>query len=282
MHGKKLALLTPVDRYGEDALTAASEKQHFSESRELAEPYMASLASPLYQKRLQQRQQDAARLEGTLAQLTQTQQQQNVQASELQQALQQQGGGRLQQLQQDIDRCCKERDTQHTQYLRYQQLVLALGLSDRLTAEFFLQNIATAKMQVEHFSQSIAELETQSDTVKLQLQTQVQQQQQLSTELSALNKRQSNIPARQLQIREQLCHALDIAESSLPFVGELLQVKPNETRWQGAVERVLHNFALSLLVPDELYSKVTEFIEHTQLGLAWFITAFARKNWHSL
>jgi uncharacterized protein YPO0396 len=263
---KKVALLTPVDRYGEDALTAASEKQHFSESRELAEPYMASLASPLYQKRLQQRQQDAARLEGTLAQLTQTQQQQNVQASELQQALQQQGGGRLQQLQQDIDRCCKERDTQHTQYLRYQQLVLALGLSDRLTAEFFLQNIATAKMQVEHFSQSIAELETQSDTVKLQLQTQVQQQQQLSTELSALNKRQSNIPARQLQIREQLCHALDIAESSLPFVGELLQVKPNETRWQGAVERVLHNFALSLLVPDELYSKVTEFIEHTQLG----------------
>lgn len=129
-----------------------------------------------------------------------------------------------------------------------------------------MQNIDTAKLQVEHFSQTITDLETQSDAVKLQLQTQLQQQHQLSAELSALNKRQSNIPARQLQIREQLCHALDIPESSLPFVGELLQVKPNEVRWQGAVERVLHNFALSLLVPDELYRKVTEFIQHTYLG----------------
>lgn len=134
---KMVDLLTPADKFGQEALTAASEKQHFSESRELAEPFIASLATPLYQKRLQQRQQDATRLEGTLAQLTQTQQQQDVQASELQQALHQQGGGRQQQLQQDIDRCCKERDAQHTQYVRYQQLALALGLSDRLAAEFF-------------------------------------------------------------------------------------------------------------------------------------------------
>lgn len=263
---KKVELLTPVHKFGEEALTAADEKQHFSVSRELAEPFIASLAIPLYQKRLLQRQQDASKLESTLVKLTQAQQQQDVQTSELQQALQQQGGGRLQQLQQEIDRCVKERDSQQTQYVRYQQLALALGLSDRLDAEVFLRNIDTAKSQVEQFSQTIHGLETQSDTLKLELQAQSKHQQQLSDELSALKKRHSNIPARQLQIREQLCQALDVPESTLPFVGELLQVKPNEVRWQGAVERVLHNFALSILVPDDLYRQVTDFIEHTHLG----------------
>ncbi|RVU34337.1 hypothetical protein EOE67_15835 [Rheinheimera riviphila] len=263
---KKVDLLTPIDKFGEEALQAAREKQHFNDCRELAEPYIASLAVPLYQTRLAQRQQDAVKLAQELEKLSSLQQQQDSKAGELQQALQQQGGGRLQQLQQDIDRAGKERDLKQTQYQRYQQLAQALGLADTLSATIFSQNIAAAKLQVDNFSAGLTALETQTDELKQQLRTQQLEQQQLATELSALNKRQSNIPSRQLQIREQLCQALDIAESTLPFVGELLQVKPNEVRWQGAVERVLHNFALSLLVPDELYSKVSEFIEQTHLG----------------
>ena len=41
-----------------------------------------------------------------------------------------------------------------------------------------------------------------------------------------------------------------IAEAALPFVGELIQVRSEEQGWQGAIERVLGGFALSLLVDD--------------------------------
>ena len=40
----------------------------------------------------------------------------------------------------------------------------------------------------------------------------------------------------------------------MPFAGELLQVREEETAWEGAIERLLHNFGLSLLVPERHYA----------------------------
>ena len=54
-------------------------------------------------------------------------------------------------------------------------------------------------------------------------------------------------------------------EDDLPFVGELIQVKESEKAWQGAIERVLHGFGLSLLVSDSVYSKVSKVVDETNL-----------------
>jgi uncharacterized protein YPO0396 len=51
----------------------------------------------------------------------------------------------------------------------------------------------------------------------------------------------------------------------MPFSGELLQVREEEKDWEGAAERLLHNFALSLLVPDEHYARVAEWVDKTNL-----------------
>ncbi|WP_241901761.1 ATP-binding protein [Vibrio breoganii] len=69
-----------------------------------------------------------------------------------------------------------------------------------------------------------------------------------------------------MNLRERLCEALEVDEETLPFVGELVQVKSSQSLWQGAIERVLHNFALSLLVPPHLYQQVSEFVENNHLG----------------
>jgi uncharacterized protein YPO0396 len=39
-------------------------------------------------------------------------------------------------------------------------------------------------------------------------------------------------------------------EEEIPFVGELLRVLESESLWEGAIERVLRNFALDQLVPE--------------------------------
>ena len=46
----------------------------------------------------------------------------------------------------------------------------------------------------------------------------------------------------------------EVAEDALPFAGELIQVRPEERDWEGATERLLHNFGLSLLVTDAHYA----------------------------
>ncbi|MEZ4733590.1 MAG: SbcC/MukB-like Walker B domain-containing protein [Caldilineaceae bacterium] len=97
-------------------------------------------------------------------------------------------------------------------------------------------------------------------------QNQVHDQWQSSTaELASLNARQSQIPSQNLTLRRQILDALQIPESDVPFVGELLRVREKERAWEGAVERLLHNFGLRLLVPETHYPRVSRYVNQTNL-----------------
>ena len=85
-------------------------------------------------------------------------------------------------------------------------------------------------------------------------------------EVQALQRQPSNIPADMLEMRRNIAAAIGISESALPFVGELIEVKSGEAEWQGAIERVLHGFALSLLVDERHYSALANHINTTHLG----------------
>lgn len=87
-----------------------------------------------------------------------------------------------------------------------------------------------------------------------------------AAEIRAMRERPSNIPSKLLALRSRLASALDLPEDSLPFAGELLQVKKEEVRWQGAIERVLHNFSLSILVADEHYEALSNHVDAETLG----------------
>ena len=52
----------------------------------------------------------------------------------------------------------------------------------------------------------------------------------------------------------------------LPFAGELIQVRTDATEWEGAAERVLHNFSLSMLVPNRFYDAVATWINEHHLA----------------
>lgn len=88
----------------------------------------------------------------------------------------------------------------------------------------------------------------------------------LRTEIAAMERQRSNIPARLLDIRDRLARDLNVPEEKLPFAGELIEVKPDEAHWQGAIERVLGGFARSLLVSDKHYAAVVGYLNETHLG----------------
>ncbi len=85
-------------------------------------------------------------------------------------------------------------------------------------------------------------------------------------EVQALKRQPSNIPADMLELRARIASCIGISEAALPFVGELLEVKPDESSWQGAIERVLRGFALSLLVDERHYPALSNHINSTHLG----------------
>jgi uncharacterized protein YPO0396 len=89
-------------------------------------------------------------------------------------------------------------------------------------------------------------------------------------EVRALESQPSNIPADMLELRNKIASAIGVSVTALPFAGELIEVKQDELPWQGAIERVLRGFALSLLVDERHYSALSNYINSTYLGQRLF------------
>lgn len=104
---------------------------------------------------------------------------------------------------------------------------------------------------------------------------------ELNTELLSLQQRKSSIPKRQLDLRGMLCRELRLDEDTLPFAGELIAVREEESDWEGAAERLLHSFALAILVPGEHYRAVSDWINghHLDMRVVYYqVPATAMKN----
>ncbi|MGE2736036.1 ATP-binding protein [Mycolicibacterium vaccae] len=75
----------------------------------------------------------------------------------------------------------------------------------------------------------------------------------------------SALPEFALLMREQICAAVDVDTAELPYVAELMDLRPDQTRWRTAVEKVLRGAGLRLLVPDQHWTKVLRFVNETNM-----------------
>jgi len=89
----------------------------------------------------------------------------------------------------------------------------------------------------------------------------------VAADMETLRKHRVLIPREFVTIRVAVCAATKIQAGDLPFAGELIEVKGEHRDWTGAIERLLHQFGVSLLVPERHYVAVAEFINRQHLGL---------------
>lgn len=92
------------------------------------------------------------------------------------------------------------------------------------------------------------------------------QKEELEKELNSLGHRNSNIPLKNIEVRKFITDGIGLSETDIPFAGELIQVKQDEKEWNYAIERLLHNLGLTLLVAERSYKKVTEFVKANNLN----------------
>ena len=141
-----------------------------------------------------------------------------------------------------------------------------LGWSLPNAPQAFAELLGIAQQEVENWEQRSSENREEQFRLAAQKKEAETAFLQATQEVQALQRQPSNIPADMLEMRHEIAAAMGISESALPFVGELIEVKPDEVEWQGAIERVLHGFALSLLVDEGHYSALTNHINNTHLG----------------
>ncbi|OGT23690.1 MAG: hypothetical protein A2342_08275 [Gallionellales bacterium RIFOXYB12_FULL_54_9] len=188
------------------------------------------------------------------------------QQSDLKQAIADNGGRRIEEIKGQISHLEKERERQKRAYDDYAAACVQLELPRAQSLDTFHDNrrhAATLKPDLEADKVKLSE---ERDQIKVAIHAIDSRCKILTTEINSLKLRKSNIPSPMLRLRESLCAALEIPEDDLPFAGELLQVQSRESAWEGAIERVLHGFGLSLLVGDAHYSAVSAYVDRTHLA----------------
>jgi len=101
--------------------------------------------------------------------------------------------------------------------------------------------------------------------IKRELMEKKQSKNSLKDEFDSLLNRDNNIPLRNIAIRDSITSALKMDRDLLPFVGECIRVKESESMWEIAIERLLHSFALCILVDKKDYQRVNNYINNNNL-----------------
>ncbi|MCP9274998.1 ATP-binding protein [Mycolicibacterium arenosum] len=70
----------------------------------------------------------------------------------------------------------------------------------------------------------------------------------------------SALPESAIAMRDLICAAIGLDAGDLPYVAELMDLRPDQNRWRVAVEKVLRGVGLRLLVPDRHHAAVLRFV----------------------
>jgi uncharacterized protein YPO0396 len=178
------------------------------------------------------------------------------------------GGDRLNQLKVGLDNTELEYNRASRASSEYQEAARRLNLDATLSESSLNANIVDASQQLANIDDeranllaTYAEAKTTHEAKKKELQTVNEQIQDIS------GRPDSNIDLKYQQLRDTMLDELGLNQDDCMFVGELIEVKHEETRWQGAIERALGMRSLTLAVNEDDYPAIIKWLNARHTGL---------------
>ena len=262
---RQVALLEPIAADCDKHEELRAEVEQSRAAREFLEPHFASLKLELLEKRAATLEAEHERQTARIREIAETLAALRRDEADLNRQIAENGGDRIATLTDRIAGLAVERDRRKAKSDRYSDLVAKLDEpAARDAAAFNAQHDRIAALKAAGAADE-ADLENRITDDSVAMRKLQDELADITAEIVSLKARRSNIPSQPVAIREALCQALDLAPEDMPFAGELLQIRPEDAAWEGAIERLLHNFGLSLLVPDRCYPQVVDWVDRTHL-----------------
>jgi uncharacterized protein YPO0396 len=264
---KKIDLLQPVD---EEATKYQQYLQTVNQRAKLLEavrPYYAWLTIDLIEKRIEILEGENARskekFSGLLAESTRL----KGKAEEIRNSMVGAGGGRITAIETELEQLALSKQQKMIAQAEFSKACISLGMAPPESEDAFRELCIKSSSIINDLDQ----LKGQAEEARIDLRVKQEKLRDekiggLEKELDSLRKRRSNIPHKSLSIRQGIADAVGADIERFPFVGELLEVKAEESLWEGAIERILHNLALSILVPEDLYREACLYVNKTHLA----------------
>lgn len=185
--------------------------------------------------------------------------------SQIKQDIRNNGGARLEQIASEIKIKEELRESKRAKHKAYSELTSFSELENGNTGKTFFRNLKNAEDKIETLKLRQEEILGEHGKIgakKVSIEESIDAE---SKELDSLKQRENQIPLAFLNVREQMAEVLEINETEIPFAGELLKVNEREKDWEGALERLLKGFGVSMLVPDRHYKQICEYINELRL-----------------
>jgi uncharacterized protein YPO0396 len=261
----QVALLTPLvadcDRHSE----IVTHNEESRACRDALKTYFASLKLSLIEKRIALLEDEWSRQDVNVNRLEERRKTQLNEERELTRSIADNGGDRIERLSVEIQQKEEESTKRKNKSNRYSELTGLLGITAADNAEAFLAQRKTFTDLAEITADRETQLQNELNEAGVTFTQWRRENEALAAEIKSLKSRRNNIPSEQVAIRASIASALKLSDSDMPFTGELIKVRDEEGQWEGAAERLLRNFGLSMLVPDKHYAKVAEWIDRTNL-----------------
>lgn len=162
-----------------------------------------------------------------------------------------------------LEQCLEERKNREDEYNR---LVLKVDLPQSFDASTFETNKATAKVQKVALQKLLDnELAERKRLLQNEMEKIGADKNSCVQTINYLRNHENNISGRVAEIRDEIIEHVGATTNEIPFIGELIQLKDNEREWESAIERILHNFALRLIVPEKYYRLVNDYVNNHNL-----------------
>jgi uncharacterized protein YPO0396 len=279
----QLGFLLPLVDDCDRRAALAEEVNKLRACREALRPWFASKKKALLETRVASLEAQLEKLAHRIAAADEARSRRRGDRDGVRQAIAEHGGDRIERIKIEIAEALARKDERALRAERYDARAKELGFPAATDADSFLANrhaIEAAVADAEADETQAQNSLTEAGVERRHLQ---EQYDDLTAELASLRQRLSNIPRHMLEMRTELCRAAGLREAQLPFAGELLEVRQEVRDWEGAIERLLHNFGLSLLAPDSHYASVAEWVDRTHLNgrLVYFRVLRPRSVDHS-
>jgi uncharacterized protein YPO0396 len=263
---EQICTLLPARTEHQKMQAAQAKHNELRELREGVEFYCEARRLALLQESVASLRVELESVEGSIHRQRAVLQNHEARVQELESRHKELGGGEIEQLESQKRSLEEQRATRDHRRSQAATACKAVGWRLPDTPEAFAELAGNARQEIDDWKfKANTQREQQFDLVK-EKESLEQQFRKASTEARSLQTRRSNIPSEMLDLRSAIAAAIKVDESDLPFVGEILELKAAEAAWRGAGERLLHGFALSLLVDEANYAELAKFINGAHLG----------------
>ncbi|MFO0903674.1 MAG: ATP-binding protein [Pirellulales bacterium] len=146
---------------------------------------------------------------------------------------------------------------------QYQSMLASLGMNDELSDATLAENKRAVTLRLETEREQLEIRKGDLLEASLKLREAENRTSEVEQTLNKVRQRPgSNIPPNFQDFRAELASQLNLRDSDLPFLAELVEVKATEAAWRGAIERALGSERLRVLVPEQLLDQALRWVNH--------------------